>query len=157
MVNWKDCKEEMREYRRYKKEGLTTPEINRLFESEERFFKRETRCRTVKGTMCEENCKECERVPSGLPQSLEQLIEAGMSFPEASSVEVVVEKSVLYAGIHKLMDALPELERQILFGIFWLGYGERELAEQLNIPQSTLNDRKRKILIRIRKDMQNLI
>lgn len=51
------------------------------------------------------------------------------------------------------LDALSDEEYRLISAIYISGKSEREYAEETGIPQKTLNDRKRRILAKIKKFM----
>lgn len=52
------------------------------------------------------------------------------------------------------MQALTVEERLLIHELFWNGKTERELSAMIGVPQKTINDRKRKILAKLRRQME---
>jgi RNA polymerase sigma factor (sigma-70 family) len=54
-----------------------------------------------------------------------------------------------------LLKELNERERLILYGLYWEGWSQRELAEQLGIGQTTISKIHRQTLIKLRERMND--
>ena len=71
------------------------------------------------------------------------------------SVEETVEHNML---LEKLKDCLSQLTKDELYlitALFFEGVSERKLSEITGIPQKTIDDRKHKILIKLKEYLEN--
>lgn len=82
-------------------------------------------------------------------ESLDRLMEFGMDFPDKISGfrESVAEKIMLEKALEKLSDE----ERYLITQLFYFGRTARELAIELQVSCHTINNRKRKILHKLRE------
>ena len=53
------------------------------------------------------------------------------------------------------LQSLPEDERFLIDELFFNGKSERELSAIISVPQKTINDRKKRILLKLRKLIEN--
>lgn len=53
------------------------------------------------------------------------------------------------------LQSLPEDERSIIDELFFNDKSERELSAMISVPQKTINDRKKRILLKIRNLIEN--
>jgi DNA-directed RNA polymerase specialized sigma subunit len=49
------------------------------------------------------------------------------------------------------IEMLSEQDRLLIYNLFFKGKSERQLSAETGIPQRTINDRKRKILLELKK------
>lgn len=61
------------------------------------------------------------------------------------------EKNILLDKLKKVLCELPDNERQLIDALFTQGLSEREWSAQSGIPQKTINDRKNRLLTKLRK------
>ena len=61
------------------------------------------------------------------------------------------EKRILLDKLKKALANLSDSERQLIDVLFTHGLSEREWSAQSGIPQKTINDRKNRLLNRLRK------
>lgn len=61
------------------------------------------------------------------------------------------EKNILLDKLKKVLYELPDNERQLIDALFTQGLSEREWSAQSGIPQKTINDRKNRLLTKLRK------
>lgn len=61
------------------------------------------------------------------------------------------EKNILLDKLKKVLCELPDNERQLIDALFTQGLSEREWSAQTGIPQKTINDRKNRLLTKLRK------
>lgn len=80
--------------------------------------------------------------------SLDRLMALGFDFENRSADfrETVSEKIMLEQALEKLSDE----ERYLITQLFYFGRNEQELAAELNVTRRTINNRKRKILSKLR-------
>lgn len=92
---------------------------------------------------------ESTRVIPKREESLDRLMEFGIDFPDKISDfrESVAEKIMLEKALEKLSDE----ERYLITQLFYFGRTVRELAAEQNVTDQTINNRKRKILSKLRK------
>ena len=87
--------------------------------------------------------------------SYDRLMEEDRQF--AADDENVEDTAVKTLMIEKMLDCLKLLtpeERLLITGLFFNGKSERQLAKQTGVPQKTINDRKNKILGKLKKLME---
>ncbi len=98
-------------------------------------------------------------LPVTLPErevSLEWLMDEGRDFPcVAQGPEDEVVRRVELDGLRRCLDLLVPDERALVDALFFEGKTEREYAQLSGIPQKTINDRKTRILARLKKQLQN--
>jgi len=70
---------------------------------------------------------------------------------DAVSTEDAAITRILCEKLHRCLVLLPESDRKLLQAIYFEGLSERELAEQSSVPQSTINDRRRRAIQRLKK------
>lgn len=75
--------------------------------------------------------------------------------PLAESVEDQVVDAIMAAKLHTCLKLLLPEERNLIMAIFFEGKSERKLSQEISVPQKTINDRKRKILRKLKKLMEN--
>ena len=70
----------------------------------------------------------------------------------------VEDDAILKIMVDRLKEALAELtdaERELIEAIFFEGLTEREYSAKSGIPQKTINDRKQRILLKLKKIMNS--
>ncbi|NCB52414.1 MAG: sigma-70 family RNA polymerase sigma factor [Clostridia bacterium] len=83
--------------------------------------------------------------------SYDRLLEENRQF--AADDESVEDTAVKTLMIQKMLECLKLLspeERSLITGLFFEGKSERQLAKQTGVPQRTINDRKNKILKKLK-------
>ena len=96
--------------------------------------------------------------PVTLPErevSLDKLLAANWDYPSAeqSPEDAVIERieiEMLYRGL----DCLDDDERDLINALFFEDMTEREYSARSGLPQKTINNRKRKVLEKLRKLLQ---
>lgn len=78
-----------------------------------------------------------------------------MSDPLAESVEEQVIAAEMRAKLHTCLALLLPEERDLIQAIFFEDKSERKLSQEISVPQKTINDRKRRILRKLKKLMEN--
>ncbi len=74
----------------------------------------------------------------------------------APEIEEEIIKKEQYELLHKCLDSLPSWESKLITALFFEGKTEREYAEEINVSKSTVNDRKKKILAKLKSYMEYL-
>ena len=88
--------------------------------------------------------------------SLERLIEAEEQFvDEETNVEEMAIKTVMVEQLRETMALLNADEIEMINALFYQGFSEREYARKVGIPQKTINDRKMRILHKLKKLLEN--
>ena len=88
--------------------------------------------------------------------SLERLIEAEEQFvDEETNVEEMAIKTVMVEQLKETMALLSADEVEMINALFYQGFSEREYARKVGIPQKTINDRKMRILHKLKKLLEN--
>ena len=93
--------------------------------------------------------------PIVLPErevSLDQLISEDWEFPSsAPSPEDAVMERFEIDALYSCLDLLETDERALIDALFFDGLTEREYSAKTGIPQKTINDRKQRILRKLKK------
>ncbi len=66
-----------------------------------------------------------------------------------------VADKLMAENIRRVVSLLPSAERELIEALFFKGYSEREWSKISGIPQKTINDRKHKILGKLKKLLEN--
>ena len=74
---------------------------------------------------------------------------------DAVSVEDAAIASILCDKLHRCLSLLDEPDRQLIQDLYFEGLSERKYAKRVAIPQQTISDRKRRILARLKKLLEN--
>lgn len=137
-------------------DGRRVPVSREVYEA---YYKMERRFRYYEhdikvGRLAKTKNGKTDYLPSK-EDSYERLLEAGAEpvREENTVLDAVVEKAMRQKLAAALQDLSPE-ELTLLFEIFWNGKTERELSRLTGIPQKTINDRKHRILKRLKKAME---
>ena len=70
------------------------------------------------------------------------------------SLEDKLIKAEMIAKMIKCLNLLDKNERMLINELFFNGKSERQLSAETGIPQRTINDRKRKILVKLKKVLE---
>lgn len=81
--------------------------------------------------------------------SLDRLTEIGKDF--ADSTSDFEENTILKIMLEQALAKLSDEERYLITQLFYYGRTEQELAVELNVARRTINNRKRKILSKLRE------
>ncbi len=73
---------------------------------------------------------------------------------EAANVEEAVVHKMMLDKLQSALFLLSEDERSLINAIFFRGLSEREWSKASGIPQKTINDRKRRILSKLKKFLE---
>lgn len=73
----------------------------------------------------------------------------------AESVEDIVVKKLMVEKLRQCLELLDDKERELIFELFFNGKSERELSAEIGVPQKTINDRKNRIIAKLKKLMEN--
>ena len=68
--------------------------------------------------------------------------------------EQVADK-LLREEVRRIVLLLPSDEQELINALFFKGYSERQWSKISGIPQKTINDRKQKILLKMKKILKN--
>lgn len=74
---------------------------------------------------------------------------------DAVSVEDAAIANILRDKLHRCLALLDEPDRQLIQALYFEGLSERKYAKRVGIPQRTISDRKRRILDRLKKLLEN--
>ena len=66
-----------------------------------------------------------------------------------------VERTLLLDKLRKSLPMLKAEEQELICALFFQRLSERELAAKTGIPQRTINDRKRRILAKLKEFLEN--
>ena len=73
----------------------------------------------------------------------------------SESIEDYIEKKIMLKKMYACLDLLSDEERWLIQELFFNDKSERELAAETGIPQKTINNRKLKILKKLKNLMKN--
>lgn len=76
--------------------------------------------------------------------------EDGIPDKTSLTVEEVVIQNIMIEKLNKSLVLLNQSEMDLINALFYAGYSEREWASKTGIPQKTINDRKRRILDKLK-------
>ncbi len=93
--------------------------------------------------------KETVKFIPSREDSLDRLMAIGTEF--ANDSEPIAEAAIRKITVQKALEQLTADERFIIVRIYFEGNTERELAKEMHLSQSTINSRKQKILLKLRK------
>ena len=71
------------------------------------------------------------------------------------SVEETVEHNIMLEKLKDCLSQLTQDEMYLITALFFEGFSERKLSEITGIPQKTIDDRKHKILIKLKEYLEN--
>jgi RNA polymerase sigma factor (sigma-70 family) len=71
-----------------------------------------------------------------------------------ASMEDEIAQRDMVERLRQCLLLLDKAERQLIMALFYLKKSERQLAAEIGIPQRTINDRKRNILVKLKKLME---
>lgn len=98
-------------------------------------------------------------LPSILPElevSLEKLIDEDWDFPDSETLmEDVVIRNMEFTELHHRLESLIDNERDLIQALYFDGMTEREYSSLCGIAQKTINDRKHRILHKLRKVLKS--
>ena len=107
-----------------------------------------------------ERCRVCHKnqtvtfIPSR-EDSLERLLSEDKQFQSADEpLEDRVVRSVLIAKMLDCVNQLSDDERELIHELYFCGKSEREWSAECGVPQKTLNDRKNRVLGKLKKLME---
>ena len=70
------------------------------------------------------------------------------------SIEDAVVKREMLDKLSLCLRMLSEQERRLIYALFFQRKSERQLAAETEVPQRTINDRKRRILLKLKELME---
>ncbi len=73
--------------------------------------------------------------------------------PDSSAVDPAdaAIAHILHEKLHQCLKLLPENDQKLLDAIYFEDMSERQISEKEGVPQSTVNDRRRKAIKRLKK------
>ena len=74
--------------------------------------------------------------------------------PDGDVATQVADK-LMAEHLRHIVSFLPDDERELIEALFFKGYSERKWSKISGIPQKTINDRKQKILLKLKKILKN--
>ena len=87
--------------------------------------------------------------------SLERLMDLTQQFASAEDVEETIITKIMVDKLRHCLTEIDEQELELVKAIFFDGFTERQLSKITGIPQKTINDRKKRILIKLKKLLEN--
>ena len=77
------------------------------------------------------------------------LVSDGMDIEEQVAYKLLLDK------LHSCLSLLTEEEQELIYALFFVEKTEREWSAETGIPQKTINNRKRKILLKLKALLEN--
>lgn len=77
------------------------------------------------------------------------LVSDGMDIEEQVAYKLLLDK------LHSCLSLLTEEEQELIYALFFVEKTEREWSAETGIPQKTINNRKRKILLKLKTLLEN--
>lgn len=74
---------------------------------------------------------------------------------DAVSVEDAAIANILRDRLHRCLALLDEPDRQLIQALYFEGLSERKYAKRVGIPQRTINDRRRRVLRKLKELLEN--
>lgn len=106
---------------------------------------------------CTEDCSKCERLHEGSVISLDELQNEGfeVAHTENDPANIVIDMMLL----EELTKALEELDpdSRRICELIKEGFSDREMAAECKLPKSTFSDKKRRLLSKLRKHIDEII
>ena len=129
---------------------------------EEKRQQRAWKCRDGRGVRCKKDCETCEiyrlgKGPTGSAISLDQLFEEDGYEPQGSRghAEVVLLNMTLESLLKELREMVPDADR--IVDMIRDEEQEKDVAEELGVPKTTLNYRKNKVADFLREHLKDFI
>jgi len=85
----------------------------------------------------------------------EQFNGADILFSDEMDIEEQVAYKLLLDKLHSCLSLLTEEEQELIYALFFGEKTEREWSAETGIPQKTINNRKRKILLKLKALLEN--
>ena len=85
----------------------------------------------------------------------EQFNGADILFSDEIDIEEQVAYKLLLDKLHNCLSLLTEEEQELIYALFFGEKTEREWSAETGIPQKTINNRKRKILLKLKALLEN--
>ena len=138
------------------KEVEVSEEVYRAYKQplwrEHKRIERSQKCNLGK-KRCDKKCDTCPYSKEGAPLSLDMMFEDGLDVPGGSNLEDMIELKMTIEALHKALDQLAPDDRAIIER-FADGESDRQIADALDRPQTTLSYRRKVIIKRLRKEMK---
>ena len=74
---------------------------------------------------------------------------------DAVSVEDAAIASILCDKLHRCLALLDETDRQLIQALYFEGLSDRKYAKRVGIPQRTINDRRQRVLRKLKELLEN--
>lgn len=103
---------------------------------------------------CDKKCDTCPYSKQGAPLSLDTMLEDGFDVPDGNNLEDMIELKMTIEALHKALDQLAPDDREII-DHFADGESDSQIADKLNLPQTTVSYRRKVIIKRLRKEMKD--
>ncbi|SHH58657.1 hypothetical protein SAMN02745207_01610 [Clostridium grantii DSM 8605] len=106
---------------------------------------------------CTEDCSKCKRLHEGSVISLDELQSEGIevAHTEKDTADIVIDMMVI-EELTKVLEELDPDSRRIC-ELIKEGFSDREMAADCKLPKSTLNDKKRRVLTKLKKRIDEII
>jgi len=78
----------------------------------------------------------------------------GILSDNSENIEDLITKKIMIEELKICLELLQENEREIIVELFFKGKTERALSAETGIPQKTINNRKKQILIKLKKFLE---
>lgn len=118
---------------------------------------RNRRCRLPNGVRCTQKCSECTKMKDGSNLSLDSLSEdAGFEPQSDYDAAAIYEKQELLEQLHKVLDELEDIDRNIVKLKFFEGMSEREIATVVGFKShKSVSKRLKKALAELKEKLKD--
>ena len=87
--------------------------------------------------------------------SYERLVELDEQFEAENKTEEIVIQKIVYEQLHHAISLLSEDEQYLIKQLFFEERTERELAEEYQLSQNAINKRRKKVLSKLKRFLEN--
>lgn len=88
--------------------------------------------------------------------SLDRLVEQEVQFrAELEDVDEAAIKCIMLDKLHDCLGMLAKSEMELITALFFDELSERQYSEKVGIPQKTINDRRHRVLAKLKKLLEN--
>lgn len=87
--------------------------------------------------------------------SLDRLTDLEKQFASPENVEETVIQNLMLDKLRRCLTEITASESEMVTALFFNGLTERQLSEKTGVPQKTINDRKCRLLRKLKKLLEN--
>jgi DNA-directed RNA polymerase specialized sigma24 family protein len=136
-----------------------TEEVYRAYKrpawAERKRKERQKRCRDENGNRCVEDCRHRGDERTGRFLSLDRFLAEGFEIADPVNLAEMVAEKMLLEELNKALKELEPEERSLIEAIFYDGRTERDYADEIGLLHQSVNKRKQKIMVELRRHMSH--